>query len=483
MKEALTFDDVLLQPGGSRVTPAEASLATSLGRGFGLALPVLSAAMDTVTESQMAIAMAQNGGLGVVHRNLSPQEQADEVERVKRFESGVVFKPVTVTPNMTVAQALQIQKRQGISGLPVLAEDGRVCGIVTNRDLRFETRHNLPLSKVMTPRERLIVARPNYTLRAVKALMHSHRIERVIIADKNDKLRGLLTVRDILRTQNFPLASKDGKGRLRVAAAVGVGDLARARLLLDAGCDALALDSAHGHSAGVLAATAALKKLCAGEQTLLIAGNVATAAGALALAKAGANVVKVGIGPGSICTTRIVAGVGVPQLTAIQQAAAALRGGRARVVADGGMRYSGDIAKALAAGADAVMLGALLAGTEESPGENEIYQGRAYKRYRGMGSLAAMQAGGAARYFQRAAAEEALVPEGIEGRVPYKGRAADVLHLLGGGARAAMGYVGAATLPQLRARARFLRITNAGARESHAHSVEITREAPNYQVD
>lgn len=482
MRESLTFDDVLLEPAYSEVLPAEVRVETALARQFPLAMPLLSAAMDTVTESTMGIAIAQYGGLGVIHKNLSAQAQADEVERVKRFESGVVYKPVTIGVDVTVADTLAVKEKYGISGLPVVDAKGIVQGIVTNRDLRFETRMSRPIAEVMTPREQLISVRPGYKMREVKALMQQHRLERVVIADARGKLRGLITVKDILRGEQFPDASKDSKGRLRAAAAVGVRDDERAAALVEAGADALVVDSAHGHSRAVLDAVARLRK--AHPDRLLIAGNIATAAGARALVKAGADVVKVGIGPGSICTTRVVAGVGVPQISAIQEVAAALKNSKAALIADGGMRYSGDIAKAIVAGADAVMVGSMLAGSEETPGEIELYQGRAYKRYRGMGSLAAMRRGSGERYFQNAGAQGGgkLVPEGIEGRVPFKGKVGEVLHQLVGGLRAAMGYTGAADIAALR-NTKLVRITNAGMRESHVHDVEITREAPNYQVE
>lgn len=480
MRECLTFDDVLLQPGYSEVLPAQARVETALARRFSLALPVLSAAMDTVTEAKMAIAIAQSGGLGIIHKNLTPEAQAGEVERVKRFESGVVYKPVTVGAEMTVADALAIKKEYGFSGLPVVDAKGIVQGIVTNRDLRFESNMSRPLAEVMTPREKLITVRPTFKLEEVKALMHQHRLERVVVTDAKGALRGLMTVKDILRREKFPDASKDAKGRLRAAAAVGVADAARAALLVEAGADALVVDSAHGHSRGVLAAVAQLRR--AHPDVLLVAGNIATGAAARAMAKAGADVVKVGIGPGSICTTRVVAGVGVPQVSAIQEVAAALKKSKVKIIADGGMRYSGDIAKALAAGADAVMVGSMLAGSEEAPGEIELYQGRAYKKYRGMGSLAAMRHGSGERYFQDGSPAAKMVPEGIEGRVPYKGKVRDVLHQLIGGLRAAMGYVGAADLAALK-QVTLIGITSAGMKESHVHDVEITREAPNYQVE
>lgn len=480
MHEYLTFDDVLLEPAHSTVLPAEVKTATALSRGFSLSIPVLSAAMDTVTESAMGIALSQNGGLGVIHKNQPSEQQAAELEKVKRFESGVVYKPITVGADMTVADAKAIQQKHGFSGLPVVDGKGRALGIVTNRDLRFEEHMRRPLKEVMTPKEKLISVGTDFKLPQVKALLHRHRIERVVVTDAKGMLRGLLTVKDILRTEKFPSACKDKKGRLRAAAAIGVSDDARAELLVEAGADALVVDSAHGHSVRVLAAVKRARKKF--PDTLLIAGNVATAAGARALAAAGADAVKVGIGPGSICTTRVVAGVGVPQVGAIMQAAAALKKSKVTVIADGGMRYFGDIAKALAAGADAVMVGSMLAGTEEAPGDIELYQGRAYKRYRGMGSLAAMRRGSSERYFQGGKSIGKMVPEGIEGRVPFKGRAGDVLHQLVGGLRAAMGYVGAADIRALK-KAKLVRITNAGMRESHVHDVEITREAPNYQVE
>ena len=484
METALTFDDVLLAPGRSGVLPGEVDTAVALAPGLRLQAPIVSAAMDTVTESAMAVVMAQSGGLGVVHKNLPPVEQAAEVLRVKRFESGVVSDPVTVGPELSVGEAIEIKNRLGFSGLPVVEKNGRVVGIVTNRDLRFETRLSRPVSELMTPRERLVTARPGFSLAAVKRLMQKHRIERVVVVDSADRLRGLVTVKDIIKSETFPDACKDGQGRLRAAAAVGVRDQKRIDMLVDAGVDIVVVDSAHGHSESVLRVVAACKKRH--REVFVVGGNVATAAGARALAAAGADAVKVGVGPGSICTTRVVAGVGVPQFSAIAAAAGALRGKtkkRVSIIADGGVRFSGDIAKAVAAGADAVMIGGLLAGTDESPGEIELFQGRAYKNYRGMGSLAAMQKQGAReRYFQEEAGDGKLVPEGVEGRVPYKGRAQDVVAQLRGGLRAAMGYVGAKTIAQLQTRAKFVRITAAGARESHVHDVQIVREAPNYRV-
>ena len=480
MREYLTFDDVLLQPQYSTLLPAQTKLNTALSPRFSLSLPILSAAMDTVTEANMAIAVAQSGGLGVIHRNLPPAEQADEMEKVKRFASGVVYKPVTVDADMTVVDIKKIKQKYGFSGLPVVDKKGMVVGIITNRDLRFETRMDRPLSEMMTPKEKLISVRPGFKLSEVKALMQQHRLERVVIIDSKGKLRGLMTVKDILRSEKFPNASKDEKGRLRAAAAVGIKDDERAAALVEAGADALVVDSAHGHSQGVLEAVARLRRRFV--DVLIIAGNVATAGGGRALVKAGADAVKVGIGPGSICTTRVIAGIGVPQISAIQEVAAALAKSKATVIADGGMRYSGDIVKAIAAGADAVMVGSMLAGTEESPGERELYQGRTYKRYRGMGSLAAMRRGSGERYFQDDNDVGKMVPEGIEGRVPYKGRVSEVLHQLVGGLRAAMGYAGAPDIAALK-KATLLRITGAGMRESHVHDVEITREAPNYQVE
>ena len=482
--EALTFDDVLLLPGRSRVLPRDASTATRVGK-LQLKNPLLSAAMDTVTEAGMAVAMAQAGGLGVIHKNLNPRAQAEEVAKVKRFESGVVSDPVTIPKDAAVGDALAMQEKWGFSGLPVVDKKGRVAGIVTNRDLRFQTRHDLPLRDIMTPRRKLVAVNPKFKMDEVKDLMRRHRIERVVIVDGQNILRGLVTVKDIVKSETFPDSSKDAAGRLLVAAAVGAADfLQRAGLLADAGADALAVDSAHGHSEAVLAAVAALRKRHPGLD--IIAGNIATADGAKALAQAGATCVKVGVGPGSICTTRVVAGVGVPQISAIQAAAGVLsKTGKnpVSIVADGGVRYSGDIAKAVVAGADAVMIGGALAGADESPGEIELFQGRAYKRYRGMGSVAAMRKGSGERYFQSESAAAKLVPEGVEGRVPYKGKAADVLFQLSGGLRAAMGYVGAADLAEMRAKGRFVRATAAGARESHVHDVQITREAPNYHVE
>ena len=484
--EALTFDDVLLLPGRSRTLPRDADIAASVA-GLTLKTPLLSAAMDTVTESAMAVAMAQAGGLGVVHKNLAPDLQAEEVAKVKRFESGVVSDPVVISRDAAVGDAMEMQRKWGFSGLPVVGPNNAVAGIVTNRDLRFQSRPDIPVREVMTPRRKLVVVPPRFKMQEVKDLMRKHRIERVVIVDAKNILRGLVTVKDIVKSETFPDASKDAAGRLLVSAAVGAADFAqRAGVLVDAGADALAVDSAHGHADAVLRAVSALRKRH--PQTPVVAGNIATAEGAKALALAGASAVKVGVGPGSICTTRVVAGVGAPQVSAIQAAAFALRefaktkgGEKISIIADGGVRYSGDIAKAVAAGADAVMIGGALAGADESPGEIELFQGRAYKRYRGMGSLAAMREGSGERYFQNESAK--LVPEGVEGRVPYKGKAADVLFQLAGGLRAAMGYVGAANLSELQSKAKMVRVTAAGIRESHVHDVQITREAPNYHVE
>ena len=481
MDAELTFDDVLLAPGYSAVLPKDVSTRTLLREDFSLAAPILSAAMDTVTEADMAIALAQFGGLGVIHKNIPAEKQAAEVEKVKRFESGVVTAPITVSPAMTVGEVRAIKSKCGFSGLPVVDKNNVVKGIITNRDLRFENNPERPVRELMTPRAKLVSARPGFSVRAVKALMHEHRIERVVIMDAKGVLRGLVTVKDLVRAETFPDASKDGKKRLRVAAAVGVDDDARVAMLIESGADALVVDSAHGHSKGVLAAIARAAKIRPAG-VLIIGGNVATGEGAKALAEAGADAVKVGIGPGSICTTRMVAGVGVPQFSAIRAAAKACGRRGTAIIADGGLRYSGDIAKAVAAGADAVMVGGMLAGTDESPGEMELFQGRAYKRYRGMGSLGAMRRGSGGRYWQEGAPPDKMVPEGVEGRVPYKGKVADVLYQLNGGLRAAMGYVGAPDLAALK-KASYVRISPAAVRESHVHDVQITREAPNYQAE
>ena len=484
VRKALTFDDVLLVPARSDVVPRDVSLVTRLTRSITLNVPLLSAAMDTVTESRLAIAIAQEGGLGIVHKNMPPARQAAEVAKVKRFESGVVKDPISIPPSMTVRQVLALTQQYRISGLPVV-EGRRVVGIVTNRDLRFETNLDQPVSAIMTPASRLVTVPEGTDLETAKSLMHRHRLERVLVIDRHQELRGLITVKDILKSHEHPIACKDEHGRLRVGAAVGTGDDTDARVeaLVAAGVDVVVVDTSHGHSQGVLGRVQAVKKRY--PQVQVIAGNIATATGAKALADCGADAVKVGIGPGSICTTRIVAGVGVPQISAIQEAVSGVADA-IPIIADGGIRYSGDIAKAIAAGASAVMLGSLFAGTEESPGEIELYQGRSYKSYRGMGSLGAMQTGSADRYFQDAEGEgaaEKLVPEGIEGRVPYKGPLANVIQQLMGGVRAAMGYCGCPTIHDLCTRAEFVEITAAGMRESHVHDVQIVKEAPNYRVE
>ncbi|MCX7945557.1 MAG: IMP dehydrogenase [Hydrogenophilus sp.] len=482
-KLALTFDDVLLVPAHSTVLPREVDLRTRLTRQLFLNIPLVSAAMDTVTEARLAIALAQEGGIGVIHKNLSPRQQAAEVAKVKRFEAGVLKDPVTIPPDLTVGEVLALTRQLGVSGLPVV-EGKRVVGIVTHRDLRFETRFDLPVREIMTPRERLVFVREGASIEEAKRLMHEHRLERVVILGPEDELRGLITVKDILKSTEYPNAAKDGEGRLLVGAAIGVGPGTEERVerLVEAGVDVLVVDTAHGHAQGVLDQVRWVKRHFPTVQ--VVGGNVATAAAARALVDAGADAVKVGIGPGSICTTRIVAGVGVPQITAIADVAEALVGSGVPVIADGGIRYSGDIAKALAAGADTVMLGGLFAGTEEAPGETVLYQGRSYKAYRGMGSLGAMQAGAADRYFQDHSANvDKLVPEGIEGRVPYKGPVAAVIHQLVGGVRSAMGYLGCRTIAELHAKAEFVQITSAGVRESHVHDVQITKEAPNYHLE
>ena len=481
--KALTFDDVLLVPAHSTVLPRDVSLSSQVSRNIRLNIPLVSAAMDTVTESRLAIALAQEGGIGIVHKNLPPRAQAAEVARVKRFESGVLKDPITIPPSMTVREVLNLTRQYKISGLPVL-DGSAVVGIVTNRDLRFETQLDQPVKNIMTPRDRLITVREGVTREEAKALMHKHRIERVLVINGEFELRGLITVKDILKSTEHPFACKDNLGRLRVGAAIGVGPGTeeRAELLAEAGVDLLVVDTAHGHSQGVLDRIAWVKKHCPNVE--VVGGNIATASGARALVDHGADGVKVGIGPGSICTTRIVAGVGVPQITAIDNVAGALRDTGIPLIADGGIRYSGDISKAIAAGAHAVMLGGLFAGTEEAPGEIELFQGRSYKSYRGMGSLGAMQQGAADRYFQEADSNvDKLVPEGIEGRVPYKGPVGAVIHQLMGGLRASMGYVGSNSIDEMRSRAEFVEITSAGVRESHVHDVQIIKEAPNYRVE
>ncbi|MBY6138261.1 IMP dehydrogenase [Leisingera daeponensis] len=479
IREALTFDDVLLVPGASSVLPNTADTRTRVTKSIALNIPLLSSAMDTVTESRMAIAMAQAGGMGVVHKNLNTEEQAREVRRVKRFVSGIVYNPITLTPDQTLADAQALQERYRVTGFPVVDGAGRVVGIVTNRDMRFATDDSTPVSVMMTS-EKLAMLQEPADLEEAKSLMKARRIEKLLVTDKNGKLTGLLTLKDTEQAVLNPTACKDELGRLRVAAASSVGDsgFERSEALIDAGVDVVVVDTAHGHSAGVIDAVKRIKAQYSGVQ--VIAGNVATAEATLALIDAGADAVKVGIGPGSICTTRMVAGVGVPQLTAIMDCAGAA--GDIPVIADGGIKFSGDFAKAIAAGASCAMVGSMIAGTDESPGEVILYQGRSFKSYRGMGSMGAMARGSADRYFQKDAASDKLVPEGIEGQVPYKGGANAVIHQLVGGLRAAMGYTGCATVDEMRKNCNFVRITGAGLKESHVHDVQITREAPNYRV-
>ena len=483
IQRALTFDDVLLVPAHSLVLPREVSLKAKLTRNIHLNIPLVSAAMDTVTESRLAIALAQEGSIGIVHKNLSAKAQAAEVAKVKRFESGILKDPITVSPTMTIRAVLDLAKTHKISGFPVL-EGKLVVGIVTNRDLRFETQLDQPVSNIMTPRERLVTVKEGATVEEGKELIRKHRLERVLVVNDAFELRGLITVKDIIKTTEHPLASKDTAGRLRVGAAIGVGEgtEGRAELLAEAGVDVIVVDTAHGHSQGVLDRVRWVKQNFPNLE--VVGGNIATADGARALVDYGADGVKVGIGPGSICTTRIVAGVGVPQITAIQMVSDALKDTDVPMIADGGIRYSGDICKAIAAGAHTVMLGGLFAWTEEAPGEVELFQGRSYKSYRGMGSTGAMAAGAADRYFQDNEANiDKLVPEGIEGRVPYKGSVLAVLHQLTGGLRSSMGYLGCASIEEMRERAEFVEITSAGIRESHVHDVQITKEAPNYHID
>ena len=484
IEEALTFDDVLLVPAASSVLPADADTSTRLTREIELGVPLVSSAMDTVTESALAIAMAQLGGLGVIHKNLDVQGQADEVRKVKKFESGIVVNPVTINASQPLADALQSMVDHGISGIPVLdGEDGKLVGIITNRDVRFATNTAQPVSEFMT-HENLVTVTENVGREEAKKLLHQHRIEKLLVVDDDYRCTGLITVKDIEKSQRYPHACKDEKGRLRVAGATGVGadGIARAEALLKAGVDVVMVDTAHGHSQGVLETLRGIKKQSNYAQ--VVAGNIATAEAADALIEAGADAVKVGIGPGSICTTRIVAGVGVPQLAAILGVVESCRKAGIPIIADGGIKFSGDLAKAIAAGADCAMIGSLLAGTEESPGEVFLYKGRSYKSYRGMGSVGAMARGSADRYFQEEVSDDLkLVPEGVEGRVPYKGPASNVVHQLVGGLRAAMGYTGNATIADMQDNCRFLKITSAGLSESHVHDVAITREAPNYLPD
>ncbi len=485
LTEALTFDDVLLRPGHSEVMPTGVNVGTRLTRAISLNLPIMSSAMDTVTEARLAIAMAQAGGIGVIHRNLEPEQQAEEVRRVKRYESGMVVNPITIFPDETLADALALMSRHSISGIPVIergpeGRPGKLVGILTNRDVRFAENRAQPVSELMT-KKLVVTTTEGFNKDEARRLLHQHRIEKLLVVDGDYRCVGLVTVKDIEKATQHPEACKDDAGRLRVAAASTVGDkgFARAEALIDAGVDCIVIDTAHGHSQQVLDQVARIKKIS--NSVGVIAGNIATAEGARALIDAGADAIKVGIGPGSICTTRIVAGVGVPQLTAVMEAASEARKAGVPVIADGGIKYSGDLAKAIAAGADVVMIGSLLAGTEEAPGEVFLYQGRSFKSYRGMGSVGAMARGSADRYFQQDVRDALkLVPEGIEGQVPYRGPVGPILHQLSGGLRAAMGYVGAATIAEFQQKARFVRITNAGLRESHVHDVAITRESPNY---
>ncbi len=482
IREALTFDDVLLEPAASSVLPAQTDTRTRLTRSIELGIPLLSSAMDTVTESRLAIVMAQAGGMGVIHKNLTIEEQAEEVRAVKRFESGMVVNPVTIHPDQPLADALSLMEYHKISGIPVVERgNGKLVGILTNRDVRFADNRRQPVSELMT-KENLITVQDNADHDTARRLLHQYRIEKLLVVDGDYRCVGLITVKDMEKAIAYPDACKDEQGRLRVAAATGVGDdgFQRAEALMDAGADVIVVDTAHGHSSGVMNAVAAVKRLS--NEAQVIAGNVATAEAAKALVDAGADAIKVGIGPGSICTTRMVAGVGVPQLTALFDTVEACRESNTPVIADGGIKFSGDLAKSIAAGADCIMIGSLLAGTEESPGEVFLYQGRSYKSYRGMGSLGAMARGSADRYFQQEVSDSLkLVPEGVEGRVAYKGPVSAVIHQLIGGLRASMGYTGNATIADMRGGCRFLKITNAGLRESHVHDVSITREAPNYR--
>lgn len=483
VQEALTFDDVLLLPAHSNVLPKDVSLRTRITRNIELNIPMISAAMDTVTEARLAISMAQEGGLGIIHKNMTPEKQAHQVRAVKKFESGVIKEPITVTPDTSIEEVLALTRARNISGVPVVQGE-ELVGIVTGRDLRFETRYSSPVSDVMTPKQKLVTVKEGAEKDEILKLLHEHRIEKLLVVDDKFQLRGLVTVKDIQKATEFPNASKDEQGRLRVGAAVGVGQGTDERIeaLVAAGVDVLVVDTAHGHSQGVLDRVAWVKKHF--PDVDVIGGNIATAQAARALVDAGADGVKVGIGPGSICTTRIIAGVGVPQITAITNVAEELKNDNVPLIADGGIRYSGDIAKAIVAGGFCVMLGSMFAGTAEAPGEVELFQGRSYKSYRGMGSLGAMsgQEGSSDRYFQEDSNKEKLVPEGIEGRVPFKGPLQPVIHQLLGGLRSSMGYTGCATIDEMRTKPQFIRVTSAGMSESHVHDVQITKEAPNYQV-
>lgn len=483
VQEALTFDDVLLVPAHSTVLPRDVDLSTQLTREISLNIPLVSAAMDTVTEARLAIALAQEGGIGIIHKNMTIEQQAYEVRSVKKFESGVIKDPITVSPGMTIKELMALTQAEKISGVPVV--DGEdLVGIVTSRDLRFETRFDQPVSTIMTPKEKLVTVKEGTDREKIKALLHEHRIEKVLVVDNDFRLRGMVTVKDIQKATDKPNACKDDQGRLRVGAAVGVGEGTdeRVEALVAAGVDVIVVDTAHGHSQGVLDRVAWVKKHF--PQMQVIGGNIATAEAALALVKAGADAVKVGIGPGSICTTRIVAGVGVPQISAISNVAEALKKSGIPLIADGGIRFSGDMSKAIVAGAYSVMMGSMFAGTEEAPGEVELFQGRSYKSYRGMGSIGAMggSQGSSDRYFQESTEQEKLVPEGIEGRVPFKGSMQPVVHQMLGGLRSSMGYTGCRTIDEMRTRPEFVRITNSGLSESHVHDVQITKEAPNYRL-
>jgi len=483
IQEALTFDDVLLVPDASNILPSQASLKTQLTSKIQLNIPLISAAMDTVTEAELAISIAQEGGIGIIHKNLTPEAQAHQVTKVKKYESGVISDPVITSPDCSIKEVLELTAKHKISGVPVV-EGKNLVGIVTSRDLRFVSKVNPKVSTIMTPKERLVTVKEGASKESVKELLHKHKIEKILVVNEKFQLKGMITVKDMQKSKDFPNACKDSLQRLRVGAAIGVGkDMDdRIQRLIDAEVDVLIIDTAHGHSKMIIDAVKLIRKKYSKIQ--LIAGNIATKEAAKALIKAGVDAVKVGIGPGSICTTRIVAGVGVPQITAIAEVASATKGTTVKVIADGGIRFSGDIAKALAAGADSVMLGSLFAGTTEAPGEIELYQGRTYKSYRGMGSIGAMKSGSSERYFQeQETASEKLVPEGIEGRVPFKGPMTNILHQLLGGIRSSMGYLGCANIKELHTKAKFVKITNAGMRESHVHDVAITKEAPNYQID